>query len=361
MLKRIKILQIVDSLDIGGTERVSANIYNELTKNGVDTVLIVTRNTGPLYKDLVNHDKVILLNKNHSFSIIAFIRLVKIVNKYKPAIIHVHQTSIYWAVLIKLLKPSIILIWHDHWGNSDLLKDYDRKLIRYLSRFFDAVICVNEKIREWDIRNLKLNKDFIVYIPNFTSLVIENNSKQSIPVILCMANIREQKDHTNLLRACFILKINGLPFELRLAGSLVDESWVVKIKNQVIELGLSQQVVFLGPIDDAGKVLGSADIGVLSSESEGLPVALLEYGMAGIPVVTTDVGQCKEVLGNGKFGWVVPPKDSEALAKALSEVLTDKEKAFKKAVLFQKHVVEEYGAKKFLTSYLHILKTILKN
>ena len=53
--------------------------------------------------------------------------------------------------------------------------------------------------------------------------------------------------------------------------------------------------------------LHGADCGVLSSVSEGLPVSLLEYGMAGLPVIVTDVGQCAEVVGNGRFGRVVPP------------------------------------------------------
>jgi glycosyltransferase involved in cell wall biosynthesis len=68
-------------------------------------------------------------------------------------------------------------------------------------------------------------------------------------------------------------------------------------------------------------------VGVLSSESEGLPVALLEYGLVGLPVVCTRVGQCAEVLDQGNAGILVPPKDADALAHAIISLLSNQEKA----------------------------------
>jgi len=81
-------------------------------------------------------------------------------------------------------------------------------------------------------------------------------------------------------------------------------------------------VTYLGPRRDVDAILRACDIGVLSSCSEGLPLALLEYGACGLAAISTDVGQCSEVLHNGAAGVVVPASAPRALADGMLSLMT---------------------------------------
>jgi glycosyltransferase involved in cell wall biosynthesis len=361
MKKDYKILQIVDSLEIGGTERMSANIYSTLCALNIDNYLVVSRQVGPVYNFISEKKNVVFLNKKSVVDFSAFYTLFKLIKSFKPSVIHAHQTSIYWIFILKLVFPWVTVIWHDHWGFSDLLKNSDRKVIKFFSFLIDGVVCVNDKIKEWDIRNLKVNEDHVIYIPNFPLVEIIKKGKSETPILLCLANIRDQKDHLNLLEACAFLKEENINFELLLAGSLEDDRWVKKVKEKVDVLNLNKNVVFLGPVINISELLSKANVGVLSSVSEGLPVSLLEYGLAGLPVVCTDVGQCKEVLGNGEFGWIVPVKSPKELANALKEALYDTLLATEKAAGLSKNVNKNYGSGIFIEKYFSLLDEIKSN
>jgi glycosyltransferase involved in cell wall biosynthesis len=87
------------------------------------------------------------------------------------------------------------------------------------------------------------------------------------------------------------------------------------------QLGLEvgRDVVFTGALDDVRPALGAADLFVLSSvpRSEGVPTAIEEAMMMGLPVVSTDVGGIAELVVEGVTGWLVPPLDARALARAV--------------------------------------------
>jgi glycosyltransferase involved in cell wall biosynthesis len=358
MIKKIKILQLVDSLDIGGTERMSANIYSTLTLNNIENYLVVSRQTGPIYNFITEKNNVFFLNKKSAVDSFAFYTLFKLIRSFKPSIIHTHQTSIYWVFILKLLFPRITVIWHDHWGFSDLLKDSDRKVIKFFSFLIDGVVCVNDKIKEWNIQNLKVSPSHIVYIPNFPLVQVNQKIQNDIPILLCLANIRDQKDHLNLVEACALLKAQKINFKLLLAGSLEDTKWVEKVKTKIASLDLNEEIIFLGSVINISELLSKADVGVLSSVSEGLPVALLEYGFAGLPVVCTDVGQCKEVLENGELGWIVPAKSPAALAFAIREALVNTKLAKEKAVGLNKNINKNYGSDIFIEKYFDLVSKI---
>ena len=94
---------------------------------------------------------------------------------------------------------------------------------------------------------------------------------------------------------------------------------------------------------DISNILNQATIGVLSSKSEGLPVSLLEYGLAKLPVVVTNVGECGKVVENGKSGIVVEKENSLELADALDELINSEEKRKEYAELHYNNVIEKYS------------------
>jgi len=110
---------------------------------------------------------------------------------------------------------------------------------------------------------------------------------------------------------------------LLLAGATKDQAYVDLVKREISLLALEANVSLLGERHDVATILRECDIGVLSSASEGLPLALIEYGMAGLPVVSTSVGQCPEVLDHGRAGVLVAPAAPKLLAEALLSLLEE--------------------------------------
>jgi glycosyltransferase involved in cell wall biosynthesis len=110
-----------------------------------------------------------------------------------------------------------------------------------------------------------------------------------------------------------------------------------------------------GSVPDIPYVLSQASIGVLSSKSEGLPLSLLEYGKAGLPVVVTDVGQCPELVQHKSNGMIVAPQNPKALASAIEYLIQNPSEAQEYAKGLQAKVHESYSEdaviKRFIAMY----------
>jgi glycosyltransferase involved in cell wall biosynthesis/predicted N-acetyltransferase YhbS len=138
-------------------------------------------------------------------------------------------------------------------------------------------------------------------------------------VVVSVANLRPQKDHGTLLAAARILADRGVPFRLVVVGQGPLEREVAGRRD---ELALGGHVILAGFRPDAVAVMAAGDVFVLASAWEGLPVAVMEASVLGLPIVATRVGGVAEHLGSGA-ALLVPPRAPSALADALEAVLTD--------------------------------------
>jgi glycosyltransferase involved in cell wall biosynthesis len=354
----VKILQLIDTLHLGGAERMAVNIACVLSEENLENVLVVTRDSGPLAEFLPTNTIYLQLQKKSSFDFVSFYKLLNFVKKVKPTVLHAHSTSIYWGVLIKLFYPSLKLIWHDHYGLSEYLKDNSRLLIKLLSGNLNGIIVVNDILFKWSIRNIKIkNILFLRNFPYLNNLNLSNKNKYF--VILHLANLRPQKDHLTLIEAVRILKtkIND-PFQLICAGNDLNDDYSIALKHKVKAYNLENIITFTGAVKNVASLLEQASLGVLSSQSEGLPVSLLEYGLAALPVVVTDVGQCAEVVGNGKYGLVVPPSNPEKLAASIEWHLINRQSSMEMGQSFRKQVEDEYGSMRFLRDYTQFIHSL---
>ncbi|HBY77568.1 MAG TPA: glycosyl transferase family 1, partial [Cyanobacteria bacterium UBA11148] len=138
-------------------------------------------------------------------------------------------------------------------------------------------------------------------------------------VWLAIGRLEEQKDYPTMLRA-FAQISRQLPQTLLLVvgkGSLQNN-----LEALTKELGLHEKVRFLGIRNDIAKIMNAADAYVMSSAWEGMPGVLLEASAVGLPIVATDVGGNREVVLDGKSGFLVPSQNSQALAEAMQQLIT---------------------------------------
>ena len=138
-------------------------------------------------------------------------------------------------------------------------------------------------------------------------------------VVVTVANLREQKDYPNLLAAAATLVEQGVRFRLVAVGQGPLEAEVQARRDA---LGLQDHVVLAGFRADAVAVMAAADVFVLASAWEGLPVAVMEAAALGLPIVATRVGGVAEALDDD-HAILVPPRDPDALAAGLRAVLED--------------------------------------
>lgn len=353
----MKILQLIDSLRPGGAEQMAVSYANAFSGRSEGSFLCCTRMEGLLKVKLSPDVGYLFLFKKSSLDVKAYMRLRKFVQENRIDIIQAHSSSFFLAVLVKWSLPEIKLVWHDHFGRD--LENRKVGVLKYFSKHFDGIISVNQELKKWAEEILLAKKS--VFISNFFTepyLISENRLKGNFDFnILCIANLRPQKDHLTLLKAFSLLKKDEI--SLHLIGKDENDFYSAEIKKYIAEHQLENNVFLYGEQPDVSPFLKGADLGVLSSSSEGLPVALLEYGSAGLPVVCTAVGQCPEVVGT--YGKLVPPQDPEALADGIKFYLDNKEIRLENAKQFHNKIVQQYSEEAVFPEVMQFFSEIEKN
>jgi len=140
------------------------------------------------------------------------------------------------------------------------------------------------------------------------------------PLVGIVGRLSPEKDHRTFLEAMRLVREAVPSVAVIVVGTGHEQS---RLKKESERLGLARVVTFLGARTDAGALMASLDVLVLSSRSEGLPIVLLEGQALGVPVVTTDAGGARETVREGETGFIVPCGDSAQLASRIVQLLGD--------------------------------------
>ncbi len=354
----MRVLQLIDSLDPGGAEKMAIYYANNLCGSIDESYLCTTRKEGILKYSIDPKVSYLYLNKKSTLDIKAIAILVSFIKKNKISLIHAHATSFFLATIVKLYHPKIKIIWHDHYGKSEELNKRDFKILKWCSYKFCAIISVNHLLVDWARKNLKTK--MVYYLAN--AVAIPTEEKKSIKLngqkgkrIVCLANMRPQKDHINLLDA-FKMVINKHPeYSLHLIGMNWNDTYFKKINDLINQDPFKGHVFYYGSQTNVISLLKQCDIGVLSSNSEGLPLALLEYGMTGLGIVCTDVGECRDLV-NG-FGKCISSKNSKDLAKAINYYIEHPDEMNLDLRNFTKHIEKNYSIRSIIPKLVSYYET----
>ncbi len=357
----LKIIQLIDNLDPGGAERMSINISNVLADNEISSYLCSTRKGGLLQNSISSKVSFLQLKKTKKFDVLNFCRLNNFIKSNNINVVHAHSSSILWGAFLKIINPKITLIWHDHFG--DRLNDKKKNFFFIIiSMFIDRVIVVNEDLEKWAKKNLFVSKKNITYLKNFSYFQFTNDDskKNDIINIIHLANLKKPKNHHFLVDAINVVvkEYPLLKFNVLLVGMSYNDEYYVTLLDKIKKFKLEKYFTFIGMTSNPEHYLEKADIGILCSTYEGLPVSIIEYAMFKLPVISTDVGECKKLLDNGKAGWIVPPKNTTELANSIIDAIIndDKRKAFGKSL--QNNVNNNYGYQNFLKKYFELISNL---
>jgi len=173
-------------------------------------------------------------------------------------------------------------------------------------------------------------------------------------IVLTIGRLVQQKGHRYLLQAA--ARVPNAVFVL--LGDGPEQS---ALEAQASALGVRNRVVFLGYRQDVPDLLACADLLVLPSLFEGLPLSVLEAMAAGKPVIATDVGGTSEVIEPEQTGLLVPPANPGALAGAIRRVLFDRRLAERLALTGKARVRDEFSAATMVQSVTQIYEDVLSS
>ncbi|KGL63246.1 glycosyltransferase family 4 protein [Polaribacter sp. Hel1_85] len=350
------VIQVIDSLNAGGAEVLAVNIANSLLEKGINSHLCTTRKEGILKSSLKEKVGYIYLKRKKSIDFSAIFKFRKYLKKNSINIIHAHSTSYFFVFCLKMVYPKVKITWHIHSGNYTKLKGFKFFIIKFFSFFFDRIINVNQELNNWSTKKLKHKHS--IKLENFP--LFNNLGKKTVlqgiedKRIVILSSLREVKDHLNLLKAFKFLQPKYPEWTLHFIGKDFKDEYSNKIKQYIVESNLDKSVYLYDLCLDIKNILYQSTIGVLSSKSEGLPISLLEYGLAKLPVVVTNVGECGKVIENGKSGIVVEKENSLELANAIEEYINSEEKKKSYGELHYKNVKANYSKENFIKKLITI-------
>ncbi len=341
----LKVLFFIPSLEGGGAERVMVEILRSVDRERIEPVLVLLQPyaNSPFKKNIPEEIKVIVVDRNSDTTIDKirqYVGFIRTVLSEKPHLIMSMLTHCnIMAILLKLISGIRVIVC-EHIIPSEVIKTKEggrmlwfstRHLIKTFYRFADKIVAVSEGIKANLVEefNIPPHKTEVLYNPVDLDLISELSRvsaghvffKEGVPVLLSVGRLVPQKGFDILLKA-FRKVLEEMDARLIILGEGQGREPLLMLAG---DLAITGKVSFAGFQGNPYKFMSKADIFVLPSRYEGLPMVILEAMACGAPVVSSD---CKsgprEILQDGSHGVLVPVEDVDALSAALSRLLRDK-------------------------------------
>lgn len=329
----MKVLHLISGGETGGSKNHLLSLLQEFNHK---EILLGVFQEGQLAKEAKEMGLPVIVfgqTSRYDFSILR--RIKDAIREEKVDIVHTHgpRANLYAYLLRARIKFMWVTTIH-----SDPTKDFikgglkgkvftaiNMKVIRKIDHFF----AVSERFKEMLV-GFGVDKGKITTIYNGISFDEKRNVsltradlqlKKDLFVIIMVARLHPIKGHEVVFAA--LSEIINLHPEVQLL--LVGDGPIrEELEEQVQTLHLQQHVRFVGFQSDVDSYLRLADVKLLASYSESFPLVLLEAARAEIPVISTDVGGVRELIPDESFGWVIPPKDKQALIEVVHSAVERK-------------------------------------
>jgi glycosyltransferase involved in cell wall biosynthesis len=340
---KLKILYLITKSNLGGAQRYVYDLATRLPKESFD-VRVACGGNGSLTERLQAEGIPTLIipnlirNVNVFQDILVFSHILRLLQKERPDIIHLNSSKIggLGALAGRLVGVKKIIFTAHGWAWHESRSPFSRAVIKTL-HWITVLLChdvitVAEKERV-EMAKMPWTKNKLVTIHNGIGAIdfLEKATARDFLItknpalavhknslwIGAIGELHTNKGYEYLLRA--FTEVNHQP-----ATPLVilgDGEEKHALEHMIAEHKLADRVFLLGQIPDASKYLKAFDVFSLTSVKEGLPYVLLEAGLAGLPIVATDVGGISEIIEDRKTGLLVKTRDVATVADSLSLLL----------------------------------------
>lgn len=347
-----KIMILIGSMDVGGTETHLSRILPSLNTAERRLRVVCFRNGGVLAGKL-REQGVEVIVPNFQLKLFGLKALKKLLNlfysvvlvvceirRFKPDVAHYFLPEAYMlgGFLSFCIGPKRRVMSRRSRNFYHQRKPLLR-LEKFLHRHMD-IILTNSTAGLMDLKNEGVPKNKIVLSYNgidASEFDCTNSDRSQLAdlamqqddfIITCVANLIPYKGHTDIVSALKLVKNQVTEMALKPPQMLFvgdDRGIQSELEKQAAEAGVADLLKFSGPRADIPQILAASDMAVLASHEEGMSNALLEYMCCALPIIATDVGGNRELLGDA--GMLVAPQSPKDLAAAIFELYTNEDAA----------------------------------
>lgn len=366
-----KVILLITGLNYGGAETQLINLATRLKKHGWD-VRVVSMLPPQAFTEELEAAGIPFATLKMRRGVPdprAVIRLVKILRQWRPHIVHSHM--VHANLLARITRifynvPVVISTAHNI-NEGGRWREIAYRLTDFLA---DLTTNVSRAAVNRYIQVGAAPKNKIIFVPNGidTNRYRFNQSERlrlrdelrvaEKFVWLAVGRFEEAKDYPNMMQALkkVISERSDVVLLIAGQGTLFED-----IKGMAHSFGLDKNVEFLCVRRDIPELMSAADAYVMSSAWEGLPMVLLEAAACELPVVATDVGGNSEIVIHGSNGYIVPPRDPEALAAAMLKMMSlseDERKAMGRAG--RAHIEANYSLDRVVDQWERLYRDLLR-
>jgi glycosyltransferase involved in cell wall biosynthesis len=335
----MNILHIISGGETGGSKVHLLNLCRSINKRGIRAT-IVCFIEGELYREAAASGiDIILLEQRRRNDLKVIDSILRIISQKDIDLIHSHGGRANFVCYYLKRKCHLPFLTTIH---SDYASDYKGNLLksavfsrinRYVLRYFDGYIAISDDFKEMLIkRGFIPRKIHVVYNGmDFQqercymdrrgfSEKYEIKINEEDNVVTMIARLHPIKGHKVFFDACKIVLKQNSNVKFIVAG---DGQLGSELHEYARELGISDNVIFTGWVDDSLDILYNSEISILASYSESFPFVLLESALVKTPVIATEVGGVNRLVINGETGYLVKPGDSKRLAECMNLLIND--------------------------------------
>jgi glycosyltransferase involved in cell wall biosynthesis len=363
----MKIIHIItDFSNIYGAQKHTIECINNHLYKGYECK-VITGKKGDASKvvEKLGVEVVELIELERTYNLFKDIKLVnkltKTLKKDNPNLVisHSSKAGIISRIACYIAKiPNIFTVhgWAFEKGTPTIQRSIGwvlEFLVKYIS---DKYICVSNYTAQFGIKSLLLKKENVfVCAPMHNKLNIANTaSNNTYFTVLMVAGFRYQKDHkTALLAIKKIIDTQQDIVKLILVGDGIGKQ---AIQQLATKLNINKNIEFVGETNDVATYYSNANLVILPTFYEGLPITLLEAAQCAKPIIATNVGGISEIVINNKNGYLINVKDDIALASSIQTIMTNKELALQMQQFSLQHYNNNFANNKCINTLNHIIQ-----
>jgi glycosyltransferase involved in cell wall biosynthesis len=372
MRRKLNILLIIETSGPGGAETVLLNIAKNLDRSQFNPTVVLLR-PGWFWGHLLEHNiETKVIHSRRAWDVSFLIRLIKNCRQLKVDLIHSHLpgANLYSCLVGSVLRIPVIATFHNELfmpGRSERHKVLKFFLIRNLA---SKAVVVADYLKSDFINKAKFPIQKLITVYNgievapyrlnfdISAKKRELGIEEDELIVGNVANLRPPKGHQYFIKAAEQICNNRNRVKFLIVGEGKGKL-KAEIEEQIKKSNLKDKVILMGFREDVKELLHVMDVFVLSSISEGLPMAIVEAMAASKPVVATKVGGLPELIVPDFNGFLVSPGDPSALANKIMVLLNDKKLREQFGARSKEIVENKFSLEKMIGKYQNLYKELL--
>jgi len=364
-----RICYIIGQLGLGGAERQLYELVKGINNNNFEPIVISLSQDGYWSSGLKRLNvQVIELRRRKNRDLLRFFKLIKLIKVLTPQIVHTYMFDANFYGRIAAILTRVPIIIASERNLPQIGKEKGRCQIfidKLLAVFSHAIICNSYQASTTLLKKYSFDSKKIITIHNgidIQDFLKENGTitekKSTQQVVGTIGRLSAQKNYKLFLD---MIKNISDRSKKRIKYLLVGEGILEnELRRYARYLSIESNVIFTGQRRNIPQLLKNLDVFVLTSSFEGLPNVIMEAMLAGIPVVTTDVGGCNELVVDGVTGFLCPLNDVGLLVEKVIYLLDNKEAATCMGENGRKRITAYFGIDRMVKRTEYVYETLLE-